>query len=146
MVASPLRRDPDHTMTSIFSAIGGAPAVALAVDDFYARALADDLLSGYFDGVDLTKQKRHMRAFLAGAIGGPDVYAGRDMGAAHAHLNITDAAFDRVVEHLVATLTALAVPAPSIEAIGAKIAPLRAQIVAPAGAAPAASQLAASRR
>jgi hemoglobin len=116
-------------MTSIFTAIGGAPAVALAVDDFYARALADERLAPYFDGVDLTRQKRHMRAFLAGAIGGPDVYAGRDMRAAHAHLRITGEAFDRVVGHLVATLTALSVPAPFIEAIGAKIAPLRAQIV-----------------
>jgi hemoglobin len=116
-------------MPSIFHAIGGAPAVALAVDDFYARALADELLAPYFDGVDLQRQKRHMRAFLAGAIGGPEVYAGRDMRAAHAHLHITHAAFDRVVEHLVATLTALSVPAPFVEAIGAKIAPLRAQIV-----------------
>jgi hemoglobin len=121
-------------MTSIFTAIGGAPAVALAVDGFYARALADELLAPSFDGVDLTRQKRHMRAFLAGAIGGPDVYAGRDLRAAHAHLRITDAAFDRVVEHLVATLTALSVPAPFIAAIGAKVAPLRAQVVTRAAA------------
>lgn len=125
-------------MPSIFTAIGGAPAVALAVDDFYARALADELLAPYFDGVDLNKQKRHMRAFLAGAIGGPDVYAGRDMRAAHARLHITHEAFDRVVEHLVATLASLSVPSPFVEAIGAKLAPLRAQIVSARGAAAAA--------
>jgi hemoglobin len=122
-------------MPSIFTSIGGAPAVALAVDDFYARALGDPVLAPYFDGVDLQRQKRHMRAFLAGAIGGPDVYRGRDMTAAHAHLRVTDQAFDHVVEHLVATLTALEVPAEHIAAIGAKLAPLRAQIVAVAAAA-----------
>jgi hemoglobin len=116
-------------MPSIFASIGGAPAVALAVDDFYARALADPVLTPYFDGVDLDRLRRHMRAFLAGAIGGPDVYRGRDMTAAHAHLRITGEAFDHVVEHLVATLTALEVPAEHIAAIGAKLAPLRAQIV-----------------
>jgi hemoglobin len=117
-------------MPSIFESIGGAPTVALAVDDFYARALGDPILAPYFDGVDLDRQRRHMRAFLAGAIGGPDVYRGRDMSAAHAHLGITDEAFDHVVEHLVATLTALEVPEHFISAIGAKLAPLRAQVVA----------------
>jgi hemoglobin len=116
-------------MPSIFASIGGAPAVALAVDDFYARALGDPVLTPYFDGVDLDRLRRHMRAFLAGAIGGPDVYRGRDMTAAHAHLRITHQAFDHVVEHLVATLTALEVPGEHIAAIGAKLAPLRAQIV-----------------
>ncbi len=127
-------------MTSIFTVIGGTPAVALAVEDFYARVLADDLLAPYFDGVDLARQKRHLRAFLAGAIGGPDVYAGRDMRAAHAHLHITGEAFDRVVEHLVATLTGLSVPEPLIAAIGAKVAPLRAQIVSAPAAQPALSR------
>ena len=42
---------------------------------------------------------------------------------------VTHEAFDRVVEHLVATLAGLGVPSHLIEAIGAKIAPLRAVIV-----------------
>jgi hemoglobin len=125
-------------MPSIFESIGGAPAVALAVDDFYARALGDELLAPYFAETDLRRQKAHMRGFLAGAIGGPDIYAGRDMHAAHRHLGITHEAFDHVVGHLVATLTALTVPAPFIEAIGEKLAPLRAQIVAPEAAGAAA--------
>jgi hemoglobin len=108
-------------MPSIFQAI--------AVDEFYARALADELLAPFFDGVDLDRQKRHLRAFLAAAIGGPDVYAGRDLRSAHAHLAITDAAFDRVVEHLVATLGALSVPEPLVAAIAGKLAPLRGQVV-----------------
>jgi hemoglobin len=116
-------------MPSIFTEIGGAPAVALAVENFYTRALTDELLAPYFDGVPIARLKSHMRSFLAAAIGGPAIYAGRDMRAAHAHLAITHPAFDRVVEHLVATLTALEVPAPYIEAIGAKLAPLRTVIV-----------------
>jgi hemoglobin len=52
-------------MPSVFQAIGGSQAVILAVDAFYARALADELLAPYFDGVDLQRQKRHTRAFLA---------------------------------------------------------------------------------
>ncbi len=72
-----------------------------------------------------------MRAFLALALGGPVVYSGRDMAAAHAHLSITDDTFDRVVDHVVATLASLGVPGETIAQIGAAVAPLREQIVTP---------------
>jgi hemoglobin len=78
----------------------------------------------------MTRQKSHLRAFVAAALGGPDVYAGRDMRTAHAHLRVTPAAFDRVVEHLAASLGALGVPVATIGAIADKLAPLRTQIVA----------------
>ena len=51
------------------------------------------------------------------------------MGAAHAGLGITHEAFDRVVDHLVATLTQLGVAPATIAAIGEALAPLRAQVV-----------------
>lgn len=51
------------------------------------------------------------------------------MDSAHAHLSVTDAAFDRVVGHLTETLTDLGV-APSLTwEIVANIAPLRPSIV-----------------
>lgn len=40
---------------SIFDAIGGAPAVAAAVDDFYARVLGDPALAPFFDTTDMTR-------------------------------------------------------------------------------------------
>jgi hemoglobin len=116
-------------MTTIYDQIGGRESVAAAVDIFYARVLDDSLLAPWFAGTDMRRQKAHMRAFLAVALGGADLYRGRDMGAAHAGLGVTDEAFDRVVSHLVATLTELSVPLELIEAIGAKIAPLRAVVV-----------------
>lgn len=117
-------------MSSIYESIGGAAAVQAAVDDFYDRVLADPALAPYFTGVDLRRLKAHQRSFIAAAIGGAEVYAGRDMASAHAGLEITDEAFDAVVGHLVATLTGLGVPEETIGAIGAKLAPLRADIVA----------------
>ncbi|WP_433088127.1 hypothetical protein ACQP1P_19590 [Dactylosporangium sp. CA-052675] len=47
--------------------------------------------------MDITRLQSHQRAFFAAALGWPAIYAGRDMPAAHAGLNITDAAFDAVV-------------------------------------------------
>jgi hemoglobin len=117
-------------MASIYDEIGGGPAAAAAVEDLYARILSDRALAHYFTGVDMKRQKRHLRGFVAAALGGPQVYAGRDMDAAHAGIGVTHGAFDRVVGHLAAALAALRVPAATIDAIAGKLAPLRTQIVA----------------
>lgn len=116
-------------MASVYDQIGGRAAVSAAVDGLYARLLADPVLAPYFAHTDMARQKRHMRAFMAVALGGADLYAGRDMRSAHAGLRITDDTFDRVVAHLVDTLASLDVPTDIIEAIGAKLAPLREQVV-----------------
>jgi hemoglobin len=114
---------------SIYDEIGGREGVAVAVDTFYEHVMADDVLAPYFGETDMARQKRHLRAFLAAAVGGPARYEGRDMGAAHAGLAITDAAFDRVVGHLVTTLTELGVAPATIGAIGDALTPLRTRIV-----------------
>jgi hemoglobin len=114
---------------SIYETIGGAPAVHAAVDDFYKRVLADPSLARFFDGIDMAGLKAHQRSFIAAAIGGPEVFAGRDMAIAHAGLGISDADFDAVVSHLVATLTSLSVPDDIIGQIGAALSPLRSDIV-----------------
>jgi hemoglobin len=114
---------------SIYDSIGGADAVKAAVDDFYLRVTADPELTGYFAGTDMNRLKSHQRAFIAAAVGGPELYQGRDLAAAHAPLAITDAHFDRVVGHLVATLGSLGVPAETITTIGETLAPLRPAIV-----------------
>jgi hemoglobin len=51
------------------------------------------------------------------------------MAVANAALGVTDAHFDAVVGHLVATLTGLGVPAETIGQIGGVLAPLRSDIV-----------------
>ena len=75
---------------SIYEAIGGPDAVHATVEDFYPRLLDDPQLSPFFGGIDLGRLKSHQRAFIAAALDGPDIHAGRDMVAAHAGL--TDSA------------------------------------------------------
>jgi hemoglobin len=114
---------------TIYEQIGGPGAVAATVEEFYARLLADPQTAPFFDGIDLSRLKSHQRAFIAAALGGPEIYAGRDMTAAHAGLDISSDDFDAVVGHLVDTLTSLGVPDDTIAAIGGALAPLRADIV-----------------
>jgi hemoglobin len=121
-------------VATVYDRIGGKDAVSAAVDTLYDRLLSDPELAPRFESIDMTRQKAHMRAFMASALGGAEIYRGRDMHAAHARLQITGREFDRVVDHLVATLVSLSVPISLIEKIGAKLAPLRAQIVMPMAA------------
>jgi hemoglobin len=114
---------------SIYDSIGGAGAVHAAVDDFYVRVLADPKLAPFFAATDMNRLKAHQRSFIAAAIGGPEIFAGRDMASAHAGLGISDADFDAVVGYLVETLTGLGVPAETIGQIGGALMPLRADIV-----------------
>jgi hemoglobin len=116
-------------MATIYDDIGGATGVATAVDHFYARVLADPEVGHYFDGVAMPRQIMHLRAFLAAALGGPQRYLGRDVREAHAGLGINEAAFERTIGHLVATLGHLGVSADTIGEIGSRLAPLRPQIV-----------------
>lgn len=115
---------------SIYERIGGAPSVAAAVDDFYARVLGDESLAPFFENVDVDELKSHQRLFLGTAIGGPEKYSGRGMAEAHDGLGITEEAFGRVVDHLVTTLASLGVDEDTIGEIVAALAPLQGQIVA----------------
>ncbi len=116
--------------TTIYDAIGGADAVGAAVGLLYRWILADAALVPYFEGIDMRRLNQHMRAFIAPALGGPDLYAGRDLGAVHARLRITDEHFDAVVGHLAATLAELGVPDELSRTIAARVDSLRPVVVA----------------
>lgn len=100
---------------SLYERIGGEPAVDAAVDVFYRKVLTDDRISHHFEGVEMSRQREKQKAFLTFAFGGSSAYSGSDMRAAHAHMKLTEADFDAVMEHLGATLVELKVPAELIQ-------------------------------
>jgi hemoglobin len=115
-------------MGSMYDQIGGTAAVGAAVDDLYLRLLGDAELARYFEGIDLIRLKRHMRAFLTMALGGERLYHGRDMRAAHADLDVTGVAFDRMAAHLAAVLRELGVGSAQASTILARVALLRNEV------------------
>jgi len=116
---------------TIYDTIGGQAAVGTVVNEFYRRALDDPNLNGYFANTDMALLHRHQRAFIAAALGRPGTYHGRAMDEAHAGLNITDDAFDRVATHLVSILSENGVDEETVVHIADSLGPLRAQIVTP---------------
>jgi hemoglobin len=114
---------------SIYDAIGGEPALAAVVDDFYVRVLADPQLAGFFAGTDMPRLKGRQVEFFAAALGGPDYYRGASMRQAHAGRGIGQADFDRVAFHLTAALDAAGVPGEIIAQVAAAVMPLADDIV-----------------
>lgn len=70
----------------------------------YDRILADAQLAPFFVHVDIDNLREHMADLLSVICGGPNLYNGRDLKAAHADYQITRADFDRVAGHLAAAL------------------------------------------
>ena len=100
-------------MATLFEKLGGAAAVDLAVDKFYARVLQDDRIKHFFADVDMAKQRAHQKAFLTYAFGGTDKYEGRYMREAHRELvekhGLSSEHFDAVTEDLMETLKEMGV-------------------------------------
>jgi hemoglobin len=115
---------------TIYDEIGGAPAVTAVVDAFYERLNADPDLMTYFQGHDMARLKAHQRALVTVALGGTsEQYNGRMMQPAHAGMAITNEAFDKVLDHLLAVLTGAGVSPVTAAKILAILQPLRTDVV-----------------
>lgn len=102
---------------SLYERIGGDAAVNAAVDVFYRKVLLDERINQFFDTVDMEAQHAKQKAFLTMVFGGPNDYSGKDMRAAHKHMDLTEEHFTAVAENLVATLEELGVEQGAIDEI-----------------------------
>src|SRR5438034_1299648 len=92
---------------SLYQRVGGYYALALVVDDFIGRLIADKRFEKFFAGFSVDSKKRirqHILDQFCAATGGPCVYMGRDMKTTHGGLGITEADWDAAVKHLTASI------------------------------------------
>lgn len=116
-------------MTELYDELGGPDVVRTAVSVLYQRVTADDELGPWFADIDLERLKAHQRAFLSAAFGGPQVFSGRSLAEAHSDLEITDAAFDRIVQTLLTSLADLGVAAAAVTRVAERLELARADVV-----------------
>ena len=87
---SPDDCNENKTKMSLIQKMGGPEAASgiliPAVELFYAKLLADERISHYFQGIDTERLKQKQVQFLAYVFGGPEAYVGRDIVEAHADL------------------------------------------------------------
>jgi len=117
---------------SLYERVGGYNALALVVDDFIGRLVADERFNKFFVGHSTDSQKKirqHILNQFCEATGGPCVYTGRDMKTSHAGLKISDADWDAAAKHLVESLDKYKVAKPEKDELLAFVTSLKKDIV-----------------
>ena len=115
--------------TTLYEQLGGAPAIEAAVRGMYDRILIDPELAPFFSRTNFDRLVRQQCDFVGSALGGPEVYKGRDMVKAHRRHAIGNRHFDLVAGHLAASLDALDVPADLAAEVLGVVGSLRGQVV-----------------
>jgi len=135
----------DERPATLYQRLGGKPAVEAVVDDFVVRILADNRVNKWFhhasaDPARAAAYKTMLADFVCQATGGPCKYKGMDMSTAHHGRGITEAAFNAVVEDLIATLDKFNVPAKEKQDLLNLLGPLKAAVVEQAPASPSSTK------
>jgi hemoglobin len=95
---------------SLYQKLGGKAAIDAAVEIFYKKVLTDNRVKGFFDDINMDKQRRKQKEFLSAALGGPLPWTGKDMRKAHQNIpGLNESHFAAIAENLKATLEELKV-------------------------------------
>lgn len=89
---------------TIFERYGGFAKVSKIVMSFYDKILASPLLAPYFAQTDMRRLIDHQTKFIASLMGGPASYTNEHLERVHAHLGITESAFQESVNLMKETL------------------------------------------
>ena len=110
-------RSAAASATTLYETIGGEKAIRAVVEGMYFRIVGDVVLRPFFARADMEALKKSQVIFFCQMLGGPQKYRGPDMRELHAGMKIEQRHFDRVAQHLVASLKALKVDAVTIDEI-----------------------------
>jgi hemoglobin len=114
---------------SLYSSFGGKEGITKIVDDFVGIVAADKRINFQFAKTDIGRLKGHLVEMVCAATGGPCKYTGRDMGSAHAGMDITEAQFNALAEDMRRAWDKNGVPFRRQNKLLAMLAPMERQIV-----------------
>ncbi len=117
------------TQSTLYDRLGGKPAITAVVDDFISNVAADSKINGRFAAANIPHLKQLLVEQICAGAGGPCVYSGRDMEAAHRGMNIRGEEFDALVADLVKSLDKFKVPDREKDELLALLGPAKPQIV-----------------
>lgn len=101
--------------SSLYIRLGGRARIAAMSRDLLGRMQADPQVGRFWrerSNAGIRQEERLLVAYLCSALGGPSRYEGRDMIAAHAHLDISVSDWSVFLQHLDRTFEALGVGPP----------------------------------
>ena len=89
---------------SIFERYGGFAKISRVVMSFYDKMVSSPITNQYFANTNMKRLIDHQTKFIASMMGGPASYTNEHLKRVHAHLGITEEAFDESVDLLTETL------------------------------------------
>lgn len=139
MMAAGMAQAQEEAETSLYDRLGGLPPITVVVSDFIDVLLVDDVLNAN-PAVDEARKrvpapylKYRVTSLVCQATGGPCEYQGRSMYEAHAHLDITEAEWDRMVMLFTELLDEHGVPDQETQELLAIIGSTKGEIVTAGG-------------
>jgi len=106
---------------TLYDRLGGLAPISVVVSDFIDALVPDTVLNAN-PAIDAARKrvpapylKYHVTALVCQVTGGPCTYSGREMKAAHAHLNIREREWTRMVTIFKGVLSKHRVPAKETE-------------------------------
>lgn len=120
---------------SLYDRLGGLAPISVVVSDFIDVLVPDTVLNANPAIAEARRHvpaaylKYHVTALVCQATGGPCSYHGRDMHDSHAHLNITEREWDRMITIFNEVLSRHGVPNAEQEELRAIVATTKADIV-----------------
>jgi hemoglobin len=124
---------------TLYERLGGAPAIAMVVDDIIERAYVDPVfvankkIHAAHMGFPKPIYKFNATCLACQAFGGPKIYMGRSLKDAHWHLNITETEWQALIKIFRDSMTSFKVPAKEQSEVLAIIESTKGDIVHPAG-------------
>lgn len=89
---------------TLYERLGGTEGITRIANDVVDNHVANALISTRFQNTDIAVLKNAAATFFITGTGGPEVYKGNDMVAAHANMNISLAEFTAVLDDALAAL------------------------------------------
>lgn len=89
---------------SIFDRYGGFAKINRVVMSFYDKMTTSPVTKRFFENTNMRRLIDHQTKFIASMMGGPASYTNEHLERVHAHLGITEAAFEETVDLLTETL------------------------------------------
>lgn len=120
---------PAAAADTLYDQLGGQPGVARIVQNAVELYMTDDRIKADFDNINPDRLRSRLTDQICQLTGGPCIYRGRPMSAAHAGLDTSQAKFNAVAEDMQTAMEQAGVPYWTQNRLMALLAPMQRDIV-----------------
>lgn len=114
---------------NLYTALGGEAALERIADNFIMEIANDERVIAYFEDANVERFRQFFIEHLCALTDGPCEYTGDTLVDTHVGMNVTEAAFNAIVEDLMAAMNEADIAIGTQNRLLARMAELREQII-----------------